>query len=124
VQVHVVDVVDGAAVDGLIHVAAAGLAPADQAHGERVADNRQVNDQVAVEIASSVRHRGGLGGQRPANAAQFRLVADHAQRAVHRARAEQRALRSLQHFHALDVDQAQARGAVAAEVVLEATLQR
>jgi hypothetical protein len=58
-----------------------------------------------------------------ASAAQIRLVADHAQRAGHRARAEQRALRSLQHFHALDVDQAQARGAVAAEVVLEATLQ-
>jgi hypothetical protein len=75
---------------------------ADDAHGKYVAD-RQVEHQVAAAVAAAAVGVGAGCLGAALEHAELRLVADDLDRAAHRSRSIQRALRPAQHLDAIDI---------------------
>ena len=78
------------------------IEPAD-AERELVVHDRHVDTGLVQLVEAALRAIGQVGREAAAELGERRLLRDVAHRAAHRRGAEQRALRSLDHFDALDV---------------------
>jgi hypothetical protein len=65
--------------------------------------SRYVESGLVQLVEAALRGIGQIGREAPAEVGQRRILGDVAHRAAHRCRAEQRALRTLDHFDALDL---------------------